>query len=614
MGRYRGVYRTAFLLLNCVTLATSALPPVIKLAGLFEEHHAKTQELAFHRAVNMVNDDRTILTRCLVSADVANYQTDDSFMASKKICELVRPGIAGIFGPTSHSASDHVQSVSAALRMPFMESRWSYDFQRSPFSINVHPHPAKLGRAYADFVRQIGWKSFVILYENEESLVRLQELIKLPKTFSGVQITLRQLTPDTLDYRPLLKEIKKSEETRVILDCDFDKVELILRQADEVNLLTDYHAYMVTSLDLDKVDLSLFAGNNVNITGFRLTDPDTDAAHAYLKEFPNNGKGKEHPLYSANALAYDAVWTFAKALNDLDSLQSIQLTGLSCEEEQVMPWSDGERVLGYLKEVEHVGLTGEIKFDAEGYRTDFSLDLIEKVRSRAKKTGIWREHSGVNYTLTSSEIEGFMVEKLQNKTLRITTALTEPFVIERIFDEKVTQEAKQRMSFEERYEGFCVDLIKQLAKTVKFKYKFQLEPNGAYGKFKDGKWNGMIAELRSQQADMSAIDMSITAQRQSAIDFTMPFMNTGVGILYKKKKPPPPNLFSFLSPLSIDVWIYMTTAYLGVSILMFLLARISPMEWKDNGDGALENDFNIQNALWFGIGSFLCQGCDILPK
>ena len=50
-------------------------------------------------------------------------------------------------------------------------------------------------------------------------------------------------------------------------------------------------------------------------------------------------------------------------------------------------------------------------------------------------------------------------------------------------------------------------------------------------------------------------------------------MISGVGILYKKKTPPPPNLFSFLSPLSMDVWIYMTTAYLGVSILMFLLAR-----------------------------------------
>ncbi len=62
---------------------------------------------------------------------------------------------------------------------------------------------------------------------------------------------------------------------------------------------------------------------------------------------------------------------------------------------------------------------------------------------------------------------------------------------------------------------------------MKFKYKFQLEPNGAYGSLKNGKWTGMIAELRSQQADMAAIDMSITSIRQQAVDFTMPFMNTG---------------------------------------------------------------------------------------
>ena len=35
----------------------------------------------------------------------------------------------------------------------------------------------------------------------------------------------------------------------------------------------------------------------------------------------------------------------------------------------------------------------------------------------------------------------------------------------------------------------------------------------------------------------------------------------------------PPNLFSFMSPLSLDVWIYMATAYLGVSVLLFILAR-----------------------------------------
>lgn len=76
---------------------------------------------------------------------------------------------------------------------------------------------------------------------------------------------------------------------------------------------------------------------------------------------------------------------------------------------------------------------------------------------------------------------------------------------------------------------------------------------------------------------MAVIDLSITSQRQTAVDFTMPYMNTGVGILYKKKAPPPPNLFSFLSPFSIDVWIYTTTAYLATSILMFLQARFAPL-------------------------------------
>ena len=35
-----------------------------------------------------------------------------------------------------------------------------------------------------------------------------------------------------------------SEITRIVLDCDYDKISLILAQADEVGLLTDYHNYL----------------------------------------------------------------------------------------------------------------------------------------------------------------------------------------------------------------------------------------------------------------------------------------------------------------------------------------------------------------------------------
>ncbi len=99
--------------------------------------------------------------------------------------------------------------------------------------------------------------------------------------------------------------------------------------------------------------------------------------------------------------------------------------------------------------------------------------------------------------------------------------------------------------------------------------------DGNYGSVdKDtGQWNGMIGELLTQKADLAVADLTITYEREQGVDFTMPFMNLGVTILYKKPTAKDPNLFSFLSPLSIGVWIYMATSYLAVSLLLYILAR-----------------------------------------
>ena len=114
--------------------------------------------------------------------------------------------------------------------------------------------------------------------------------------------------------------------------------------------------------------------------------------------------------------------------------------------------------------------------------------------------------------------------------------------------------------------------------------------DGAYGFMnkETGEWNGLMGELLAQvrhnirdlktviplqKADLAIADLTITYEREQAVDFSMPFMNLGISILYKKPQKKPPDLFSFLSPLSLDVWIYTATAYLGVSILLFILAR-----------------------------------------
>ena len=73
--------------------------------------------------------------------------------------------------------------------------------------------------------------------------------------------------------------------------------------------------------------------------------------------------------------------------------------------------------------MEYPGMTGNIYLDENGHRTYFKLDLIERRRDNMVKTGIWLPDTGVNYTTTATERDAIVVEQLQNKTLRVTTAI-----------------------------------------------------------------------------------------------------------------------------------------------------------------------------------------------
>ena len=56
-----------------------------------------------------------------------------------------------------------------------------------------------------------------------------------------------------------------------------------------------------------------------------------------------------------------------------------------------------------------------------------------------------------------------------------------------------------------------------------------------------------------QRADIGLGGMTITYDREQYVDFTKPYLTLGITILYRKPIPKPPDLFSFLSPLSVEV-------------------------------------------------------------
>ncbi|XP_003229279.3 probable glutamate receptor [Anolis carolinensis] len=181
-------------------------------------------------------------------------------------------------------------------------------------------------------------------------------------------------------------------------------------------------------------------------------------------------------------------------------------------------------------------------------------------------------------------------------TMYVTTILEDPYV----------------MAKGTELEGYCIDLLEKLSEMLHFKYKVGVVKDGKYGVLSpNGNWSGMIGEVVRKEADLAVAPLTITSIREDAVDFTQPFLHTGIGILLEKESAlEEASLFHFLTPFSKETWGGIAVAYLLSSLCLFLAARISPSEW----DGNDEFRYTFLNSLWFGAGAFTLQGVMPQPK
>lgn len=113
-------------------------------------------------------------------------------------------GIHVLIGPDTAANSKTVQTISKKLQIPNFQPFSNIDIandleENEPVMVfNLFPDK-DLPAAFATFVRESNWKSYAALYENEEGLSRLQDVLK-SRTPNDMPITLRRMD-DRSDYR-----------------------------------------------------------------------------------------------------------------------------------------------------------------------------------------------------------------------------------------------------------------------------------------------------------------------------------------------------------------------------------------------------------------------------
>uniref|UniRef100_A0A914V8H1 Ionotropic glutamate receptor L-glutamate and glycine-binding domain-containing protein n=1 Tax=Plectus sambesii TaxID=2011161 RepID=A0A914V8H1_9BILA len=68
------------------------------------------------------------------------------------------------------------------------------------------------------------------------------------------------------------------------------------------------------------------------------------------------------------------------------------------------------------------------------------------------------------------------------------------------------------------YEGFCIDLLEEMAALLHFNYTIFEVDDGSYGIQDDhGRWNGLVGVLQRGEADLSVSAVTITYSRVEVI-------------------------------------------------------------------------------------------------
>ncbi|XP_063516479.1 glutamate receptor 3 isoform X2 [Pongo pygmaeus] len=537
------------------------------------------------------------------------------------VCSQFSRGVYAIFGFYDQMSMNTLTSFCGALHTSFVTPSFPTD---ADVQFVIQMRPALKG-AILSLLGHYKWEKFVYLYDTERGFSILQAIMEAAVQ-NNWQVTARSVgnIKDVQEFRRIIEEMDRRQEKRYLIDCEVERINTILEQVVILGKHSRGYHYMLANLGFTDILLERVMHGGANITGFQIVNNENPMVQQFIqrwvrldeREFP---EAKNAPLKYTSALTHDAILVIAEAFRYLRRQRvdvSRRGSAGDCLANPAVPWSQGIDIERALKMVQVQGMTGNIQFDTYGRRTNYTIDVYEMKVSGSRKAGYWNEYERF-VPFSDQQISNDSASS-ENRTIVVTTILESPYVM--------YKKNHEQLEGNERYEGYCVDLAYEIAKHVRIKYKLSIVGDGKYGA-RDPEtkiWNGMVGELVYGRADIAVAPLTITLVREEVIDFSKPFMSLGISIMIKKPQKSKPGVFSFLDPLAYEIWMCIVFAYIGVSVVLFLVSRFSPYEWhlEDNNEEPRDpqsppdppNEFGIFNSLWFSLGAFMQQGCDISPR
>ncbi|KAJ7555971.1 hypothetical protein O6H91_05G063600 [Diphasiastrum complanatum] len=549
--------------------------------------------------------------------------------------DLMSEPVIAIIGPQISVVSHFVAHMGPTTFVPLV----SFSPTDSTLSKYQYPYVVRLSRsdraqmeAIARVVGFFGWTKVVALYSDDE--FGTSGIYALSDALVGVGATI----VNRIGLNPAagrdgigsaLNQLAQMGSRILVVHMQPIMGRILFNEAHYLNMTLRGYVWIVTealSSVLDKISYEdEFLKATQGLIGTRTFIPDSKKFQTFLHEWKKLTKNEtagmvDNHITSYGLYAYDAIWLIAHALDKCFSQNrsfpfhpsnvfpaeargNPELTKLNASQNSFL-------LLQCILNTEFTGVTGRIKLDKRGDLEGSSIEIVNMVGRGLRTVGYWSNATGC--TKHASHLASRGTSEITKNNAQDLDSVIWPGGTVKVPREWVNPNngkplligVPDKIDYSEfvditigadnttRFQGFCIDVFQAALKYLPYSVPYTLV---SYGNGSSPpNYDHLVERLANKEFDAVVGDVTITAERARIVDFTQPYIASGLVVVVPAHKEETNAAWAFMRPFTPAMWCTTFVFFLCTGVVVWLLERKKNPTFRG---GPLKKQF--VTTLWF---------------
>ncbi|KAL9360677.1 hypothetical protein Peur_048800 [Populus x canadensis] len=590
-----------------VSSSSSSRPSVANIGTLYtyDSVIGRAAGPAIAAAVDDVNSDPTILPGTRLNL-ISHNTNCSGFLGTVEVLQLMVNDVVAVIGPQSSGIAHIISHVVNELHVPllsFAATDPTLSALQYPYFLRTTHNDYFQMYAIADIVTYFGWREVIAIFVDDDygrsgiSILGDALAMKRAKISYKAALAPRASRSQISD---LLLKVNQMESRVYVVHVNPDSGLSLFSTARSLHMMTKGYVWIATdwlpsvldALEPDDTDtMNLLQG----VIALRHHTQDTDLKKKFMSKW--SGLNHKNSIgasgFNSYALyAYDTVWLAARALDvflnegrNLSYSSDPKLNdtnGSALNLSSMRIFYGGQEFLQTLLRMNFTGLSGQIQFDVDKNLVHPAYDVLNIGGTGSRRIGYWSNYSGLStvtpevlYTKpkntsassqhlysviwpgeTSLVPRGWVFPE-NGKPLRIAVPNRVSYV------QFVSQDKDPP-----GVRGYCIDVFEAAVNLLPYPVPHIYMLHG------DGKrnpvYNEIVQAVAEDRYDAAVGDVTIVTNRTKIVDFTQPFMESGLVVVapVKEVKSSP---WAFLKPFTFQMWLVTGAFFLLVGAVVWIL-------------------------------------------